>query len=656
MLNLSSESPVIEELCERIDWISQLLALRVADDDVTRARATERLIEAHERVAERSPATTRHEMLRTRFELSETELQIVWLLAAHAVDSRVRETLLQQTSVAPAFTLDVLRRLIYGERPNAMALEELAANGRLRRFALIERNDGHPSESPETKWTWQLSPRVLAWLHGDDRLDPALVGVAEIPSSTAVIESLALSASAVSEVRKAVRAPRSTVVVSGSVGLGRRTMLIAAAAEADLDVLCIDCQQLHRAPEARSSQLRALARECRLLQRLPLLVNIDALSGDDPQASRLDAIGKEFVPLLDVTALATSNRQRPATRWGRPTIVIELDQPTSAQRAQVWQRALDVSNEDARQLARMYPLAPATINHAASAARARAGSAPLQSSDVGAGIRAVLDDQLGQLAHRVNVRQTWDDLVLPDDHIEAVVDLVSRVRESAVVFEDWGFGAKVGKGFGTIALFSGPPGTGKTMLAALIAQDLGLELYQVDLSKVVSKWIGESERNLARLFDAAEAGHAILLFDEADSLFGKRTEVKSSNDRYANLETNYLLQRLESFSGVCLLTSNHETNIDPAFQRRLSLHLRFELPEPVERARLWQTVLATSAPVAGDVDFERLAHRYQLSGGSIRNAALRAAFLAAATQSAIDMRHLERAARLEYEGLGKIVV
>jgi SpoVK/Ycf46/Vps4 family AAA+-type ATPase len=254
----------------------------------------------------------------------------------------------------------------------------------------------------------------------------------------------------------------------------------------------------------------------------------------------------------------------------------------------------------------------------------------------------------------VNVTQTWDDVVLPNDQVEAIVELMARVRGRHKVYEQWGFGAKVGKGLGVSALFSGPPGTGKTMVAGLIAKELGLECYQVDISKIVSKYIGETEKNLAALFDAAEAGHAILLFDEADSLFGKRTDVKSSNDRFANFETNYLLQRLETFTGICLLTSNHESNMDPAFQRRLSLHLRFELPDDEERAKLWQAVLPAGAPIAGTIDFAALGRRYAMSGGYIKNAALRAAFVAADKGEAISSAHLERAARVEYEGMGKL--
>ena len=298
--------------------------------------------------------------------------------------------------------------------------------------------------------------------------------------------------------------------------------------------------------------------------RVPLVANVDAVG------EHVELIGSELVSEIDGIVMVTCGAQRPSMRWGRPVIAIEMSAPTSTQRVELWTQALGQGTvDDAEFLATQYPLAPSVIHHAAQAALARSQGRKLVPDDIYAGIRTVLDDRLGDYAKRVTVTQTWDDLVLPDDTYAAVGGLMARIRQRRRVFEQWGFAAKVGKGLGTTALFSGPPGTGKTMISALIARDLGLELYQVDMAKLVSKCIGETEKQLAALFDAAEAGHAILLFDEADSLFGKRTEVKSSNDRYANLETNYLLQRIESFTGICLLTTNHEANIDPAFQRRL---------------------------------------------------------------------------------------
>ncbi|MFT3700174.1 MAG: ATP-binding protein [Kofleriaceae bacterium] len=647
-----SESRVVQELCDRIAWIEALFAVRTASDEQAQSAASERLMETFPRVAAHDD-TTRHQLLQSRLGLTETEMQVVWLLAAFAISSGIKSAILSQQLVSPALTIETLRRVVYGERPSVIGFRELAANGTLRRLAIIERNDGHPHEG-EARWTWTLAPRVLAWLHGDERIDPAVAAVAGIADPVPMPDALVWPADAVAEARRAMQGTNATIVVAGKPSLGRRTMLVSLAAEQGSGTLCIDCARLHRDHAAFAGELRLLARECRLLGLVPILVNLDALAGEDVSDRRIELIDTQFASHITTNVLATSGAERPPIRWGRPIIVIEVDQPTSAQRALVWQHALGETDDEARELARMYPLAPGMIHRAATAALARTGGGRVDAANLSAGIRAVLDDQLGHLARRVAVSQTWDDLVLPVDQVESIVDLIARVRSNARVYEEWGFGRKVGKGLGVSAVFSGPPGTGKTMVAALIARDLGLELYQVDLAKVISKWIGESERNLAKLFDAAEAGCAVLLFDEADSLFGKRTEVKSSNDRYANLETNYLLQRLESFTGVCLLTTNHEANIDPAFQRRLSLHVRFELPEYEERARLWRSMLSTGAPVDPDVDVRQLARKYELSGGSIRNAALRAAFFAADKQCALTMPFLERAARLELEGMGKI--
>src|SRR6185436_1682429 len=208
---------------------------------------------------------------------------------------------------------------------------------------------------------------------------------------------------------------------------------------------------------------------------------------------------------------------------------------------------------------------------------------------------------------------------------------------------------------GMIALFSGPPGTGKTMLAGLIAKELDLDMYQVDLAQVVSKWVGETEKQLAKVFDQAERAHAVLLFDEADSLFAKRTEVKSSNDRYGNLAVNYLLQRLEAYSGVAILTTNKEAALDEALRRRLSLHLHLDVPKPPERERLWLSMMPSKAPSARNLNFKALAKEYEITGGYIKNIVLRAAFLAASEGVPINMGLLRRAAALEMEDMGRLV-
>jgi SpoVK/Ycf46/Vps4 family AAA+-type ATPase len=248
----------------------------------------------------------------------------------------------------------------------------------------------------------------------------------------------------------------------------------------------------------------------------------------------------------------------------------------------------------------------------------------------------------------------WADLILPEDVLDSLLELVSRVRRRRQVFETWGYDRKVTSARGVTALFQGGPGTGKTLAAGVIARELGLDLYRIDVSRTVSKWVGETEKNLAAVFDAAEDGQAVLLFDEADSLFAKRTEVKSSVDRYANLEVNYLLQRLDSFEGIAILTTNLSSSIDPAFKRRLGMRLTFPFPDEEMRDRMWRAHLPPEVPRTGELDFTELAHRFRLSGGYIRNAALRAAFLAAEEGVGLSQQHLERAIRLEFREVGKL--
>ncbi|MBV8762583.1 MAG: ATP-binding protein [Deltaproteobacteria bacterium] len=352
--------------------------------------------------------------------------------------------------------------------------------------------------------------------------------------------------------------------------------------------------------------------------------------------------------------LATSTT-RVARRWTRPCVQIELPRLDGNACGRVWKRAIpQAADSDVEYLASMYPLSPALISAAGRAAKAQCGISKLQPEHIEAGVRTVLDHALAGLATRVNVTQTWDDLVIPEDQFASLIELIARIRDRRRVYEDWGYADKIGRGLGVAALFSGPPGTGKTMAAGLVARELRCEIYQVDVSKITSKWIGETEKNLAALFDAAEAGHAILLFDEADTLFGKRTDVKSSNDRHANQEVNFLLQRIESYTGMCILTTNHESAMDEAFRRRLAVHVRFPMPEVEERKHLWRTLVPASAPTRGELRFHELAERFVMSGGHIRNAALRAAFLAASEDAAITHETLARAARLEYEAIGKI--
>ncbi len=290
-----------------------------------------------------------------------------------------------------------------------------------------------------------------------------------------------------------------------------------------------------------------------------------------------------------------------------------------------------------------------------SAAAAREEIAATETSDPGQTTwhicRQHARRSLENIAQRLAPRGVWDDLILPAQQIEMLQQIVIHVRRRAVVNDQWGFAARYERGLGLSVLFTGTSGTGKTMAAEIIAGKLDLDLYRVDLASVVSKYIGETEKNLRRIFDAAEESSAILLFDEADALFGKRSEVRDSHDRYANLEISYLLQRVESYRGVAILTTNMQHALDPAFMRRIRFIVQFPFPDAASRARIWQRIFPSATPVSM-LDFDRLA-QLNVSGGVIRNIAMHAAFLAAEERAAVGMRHLLAASRTEYAKIDK---
>jgi AAA+ superfamily predicted ATPase len=280
-------------------------------------------------------------------------------------------------------------------------------------------------------------------------------------------------------------------------------------------------------------------------------------------------------------------------------------------------------------------------------------SAPALGGDVPAGVRRLAAGKVENLAARIHPERGWDDIVLKRERLEQLEEIVLRCRHRRLVFGEWGFSASPSSG--VVALFAGPSGTGKTLAAEVIAGALGVDLYKIDLSNMVSKYIGDTEKNLSQVFDAAEASKVVLFFDEADALFGKRSEVSDAHDRYANIEVAYLLQRLERYDGVAVMATNMATNIDPAFLRRLHVVVEFPMPNEQERARLWDKSLATAAPKSKDLDLKFLAKKFELPGGAIRNAALTAAFLAADAGSAITMEVMVRALSRELRKLGRLL-
>jgi len=635
-----------EVLADRVRWAVALLARLVQrgrvegwldgevaagelpDPEAIAARSAERLV-----ATPQDPAILTMQWLATRLRLSAPELDALWLLACVELApaaTRLAASLGAEVSVQTLAQAVAVRG---GEldRLSARGLVELATDARL----------------PQHRRWVRASDRVVDLARGELGLDRELAGVCELVMPDEVSARAAEVPAAIARALEAA----CVLVAQGPAGSGRATLLLNAAARQAAGVLRVRGGELARDGERRGRQLRAIAREAAVFGVLPLVEDVDVLGDDGVAAMDRELVRRCAGPVL-VTARAGVRLQ-----LERPTVVHALEAPGSAARAAIWRRALPGCEGAVIEVAAgRYTATPGTIVAAATAAVARAGGAGRVSvEDVHEGLCAHVDAQLAELATRVRCTQTWKDLVLPSDQLEQVAELVARVRHRARVLDDWGFADKVGRGLGLAVLLSGPPGTGKTMIAGLIARELGLDLYQVDLSRIVSKYIGETEQNLARVFDAAETGHAILLFDEADALFAKRSDVKSSNDRYANLEVNFLLQRIEQFAGISMLTTNHERSIDEAFRRRLAIHVRFPTPDADQREHLWRAMVPERARVAADVDFRQLADELAMTGGYIKNAVLRAAYLAVDEDAPISMAHLWRAARREYEAMGKLV-
>ncbi|MCB8986621.1 MAG: ATP-binding protein [Ardenticatenaceae bacterium] len=334
----------------------------------------------------------------------------------------------------------------------------------------------------------------------------------------------------------------------------------------------------------------------------------------------------------------------PPEAWPNvPFLLCELPLPEAGEREQLWRAALNgsgVAGETAvTAVAHKFRLSPGQIADAArhTITLAAAAQRPITPADLHAAARARSNQALRDLAQKLDPKYHWDDIVLPRHVLRQLRDVYHAVKYRHVVYGQWGFDDRLALGKGLNVLFSGPSGAGKTMAADILAHELGLDIYKIDLSTVVSKYIGETEKNLGRIFSAAQASNAILFFDEADALFGKRSEVKDARDRYANIEVAYLLQKMEEYDGITILATNLSGNMDDAFARRLHHTIDFPFPDKELREAIWRRIFPAATPLADDVDFLFLARQFELSGGNIRNVALAAAFLAAEQETAVSM-------------------
>jgi hypothetical protein len=515
----------------------------------------------------------------------------------------------------------------------------LSPSAPLRRWGLVELGG---SDSLVLR-TLSLDERVLHYLAGLDHVDDSIAALArpiERPAALLPIHLDLAGRLAAAWSHPTAGAP--VLVLCGAGPEIRQAIAAEAMDRTGLELWSMAADVLPGSPAELTTIARLWERESWLDRRTLLVECRDVVAADSTWTTVCRLAERISSPLI------LSGRELPFLA-GRPCRMFSVETPTAAEQRAAWRSALAArasSDGLADRLASQFNLDASAIAEAVN----EAGTADFD-SDVWHACVGRARPRLSDLAERIAPGATWEDLVLPEVEVVTLRHIAAHGRRRALVQEEWGFAAGAKHGLGVSVLFEGDSGTGKTLAAEVIAHDLELDLYRVDLSQVVSKYIGETEKNLRRVFDAADAGGAVLLFDEADAIFGRRSEVRDSHDRYANIEVGYLLQRMEAFRGIAILTTNMRSALDPAFLRRLRFVVTFPFPDEQLRERIWSQVFPSSAPVC-NLDTVALA-RLPVTGGSIRNIALLAAFLAADDGGLVTMRHLLAAARTEFQKLGR---
>jgi ATPase family associated with various cellular activities (AAA) len=511
----------------------------------------------------------------------------------------------------------------------------------------------------------RIDERVLHYLAGISCIDDRLRGVTEPvraeealpPSQRAIADQVADS-----WYRANWQAGGPLLQLCGGEAGGKRAVAAAACAKLGLNLRVLTSFLVPRTAADLDLFIRLWEREV-ALSPTALLVECDDVEPSEPAGE--SAIKRLLETLRSPLLLSDRDRRNPLERL---LLSFDVPKPTSAEQKQIWKDALGARSEtlngNVERLVSQFSLDSSHIAaavaqvlpqraHSALDGSATAGTASISDTGLVTALwdvcRAQDRPRLEGLAQRIEPAATWDDLVLPDRQKQLLSQIALHVRHRAKVYQEWGFASKGSRGLGISALLAGLSGTGKTMSGEVLANELRLDLYRIDLSQVVSKYIGETEKNLRRVFDAAEDGGAILLFDEADALFGKRSEVKDSHDRYANIEVSYLLQRMETYRGLAVLTTNRKEALDQAFLRRIRFVVEFPFPEAAQRAEIWRRVFPRQTPTEG-LRVDRLA-RLNAAGGHIHNIALGAAFLAANADEPVRMSHLLVAARNEFAKL-----
>jgi hypothetical protein len=596
------------------------------------------------------------------FELSPFERDVLLLCAGIELDSKVAARCAEAMGRSQRGCITFSLALATLADPHWNALAPLSS---LRRYRLIEMEGGEGLTSAPLR----IDERILHFIAGVNRLDIRLEGLVQSKPKPdwAADEHRALAWEIATRL-EAETDGLPVIHLCGDDASGQEDVAALLAHHAGRQLFVLRVANIPAAGSEAEQFIQLWTRESLLL---PALLLLQLESAAPASASRqVSVAGDQLIDRLPgPVVIASRDRLSLHRPLERHLECYEVNKPGPAAQKRLWQRALGPAvaslNGHVDNLAEQFRLSAETIFSVARSAVAGSsitgsplGDPPVKSA-LGAqntvdpeklwnACRIVSRPRLEDLAERIGLGEQsagWDDLILPDLQKQILHQLASQLRHRMKVYETWGFAARGRRGLGLSALFSGPSGTGKTMAAEVLAGELKLDLYRIDLSAVVSKYIGETEKNLKQVFDAAECGGVLLLFDEADALFGKRAEVKDSRDRYANIEVGYLLQRMESFEGLAILTTNLKSSLDKAFQRRLRFIVDFPFPDAAQREAIWARIFPGKTPTHG-LDLKRLS-QLNMTGGNIRNIALNAAFLAAEAGKPVEMDHVLQATRLE---------
>jgi ATP-dependent 26S proteasome regulatory subunit len=602
--------------------------------------------------------------LATIFELSRFEVDALLICLAPMLDLRYEKLYgyLQDDVTKKQPTLNLILNLLCDPGINRMErLPYFSEQAALLKYHLIEKchNNGEKSASPLAQ-AMQVDATIFSWLLGK-YLTPVHFGE---HASVQIVEDsqqdLLLSNKSLS-VLPLTFDPAPVIILFGQDTTSQDAMARVIAAKTGRPLLQVNLQAIADQQALPIQSLRLSLRDSRLLHAIPYISGWDVTITDGTVSP---TILTEICQFPDIIIVGGKQHwQARGIDRERQLFWLQFDVPDYPQRLALWSHYTGISSEQEmmdqglQALAGQFALSSGHIRDAVATAKDTAAQrdGQLERHDLFSAARAHSNPRLSTLARKIEPRYGWDDIILPADQLAQLREMIATVQARPMVLDTWGVGKKLVSSRGVTALFSGPPGTGKTMAAEIIARGLELDLYKIDLSTVVSKYIGETEKNIERIFIEAEQSNAILFFDEADALFGKRSEVKDSHDRYANIEISYLLQRMEAYDGVTVLATNLRANLDEAFTRRLQFAVNFPFPEAEDRKRIWKTLIPNDVPVDKDIDFDYLAERFRFSGGNIRNVIVSATYLAAADGGLVTMGHFLHGTRRELQKMGRLV-